>query len=95
MVCRLVFSPGFCADLTAVLSGRDRHGAGSSQLSTLDLLLIGLVVISIFETLPRFLRTYVSAHHQSGRRRIGGAAASLLVGIVDRLLRGRRVAFEK
>ena len=54
-----LFAPG----LAAVLPGRDRQGAGASRLSTLDVLVIGLVAISLFETVARrILRTYLFSH---------------------------------
>ena len=53
----------FALRLAAVLPGRDRQGAGASQpSSTLDVLVIGLVAISMFETILGILRTYLFAH---------------------------------
>ena len=48
--------------LAPVLPGGDRQGAGASRLSTLDVLVIGLVAISLFETVLGILRTYLFAH---------------------------------
>ena len=61
----------------------------SRTLSTLDVLVIGLVTISIFETILGILRTYlVCAHDQSHRCRAGCPLVPPLAGASDCLFPG-------
>ena len=56
-------TPG--ADNTALLSGGHRQSAGPSGLSTLDVLAVGLLVVSAFEVVLGGLRTYLFSHTAS------------------------------
>ena len=59
------------------------------SLSTLDVLVIGLVAISMFETVLGILRTYLfCAHHQPHRRRTRCATVPPSAGVADGLLPG-------
>ncbi len=59
---RVFRSPAFRAGDAAVLPGRDRQGAGASQPEHLDVLIGGLVILTLAEGLLGALKTYLFTH---------------------------------